>query len=128
MVALVAPPVAAHVVRFEITRVNQEREVVAPGGAAPLCQAIPPITLGLRLRWRLPRSTAARVTVRYAGAVTRVHRLRLTRTAGTRTLRLFPRDERLPGERFAVGRVEVRVRAAGRSTRAQLRFSGATTC
>lgn len=128
MLAPVAPSIAAYVVRFEVTRVNQERETVRPGGTVPLCQAIPPIDLGVHLRWRLVRPVSARVTVRYAGATTRVHRVRLARGSAARTLRLFPRDERLAGERFAVGRVEVRVVAAGRTTRAQMRFSGGTTC
>jgi hypothetical protein len=102
---------------WRVTLVNQEVRRVPAHGSLPLCQAIPPITIGPRLRGRDDRTVQLRL--RAPGGSSQSRRV----TPGVAPV-FVPMGLGL--DAFQPGRYRLQVRRGGRLlARASLRFAGA---
>lgn len=121
--ALAAAPTrpAVKVTAFTLTQVNMEHRRVAPGGHAPLCQAIPFTEIAPHVRWS---RGALRATVELSAPGHRdrpVRRtLRSSARSGVKRLHFTPAS--LDDAAFGQGVYVVRVKLAGR-TRATARMT-----
>ena len=111
------------VTKLVVERVNGTRQAVAPGATLPLCNAIFPTAIEVRVRARAERIT---LVAHYPGGTERRHRATVRR--GRARVKLWASDERLPHGAFTAGRYRFTVRAAGRRTTAPLTFTGGGNC
>ena len=131
--AMAAPAHAAprlQVTGWTATLVNQEVVRVPPGGALPLCQAIPVVSLAPRLRWNGVRpGTDVRLRLGVPGHADRGRRSTLRRRSGSKRVVFTARDLRLRADAFEHGTYRVRIRLADRMrARSSVRLVAGGTC
>lgn len=135
MLWLAVPAVAdgaprVHVTGWTATLINAERAHSGPDGRLALCQAIPPTTLAVRLRYSGARpGTRLRLRLAVPGHRVRIRHVRLAHGHG-RVMRAFtPRGLRMRHDAFEAGAYRLRaVRGPRVLARATLRLVGAGLC
>lgn len=128
MLAAAAAALAVSIPTFQLERVNSEVSTVRPGGAHPLCQAIPITVVRATVRHRGGPATV-RASFAAPGHRARTRTVRLRGARGAQRLHYTPRTLGLRDEAFTEGRYVLTIRRGDRRlARATFRLSGGSTC